>query len=166
MNTPNGNLHNPRIIYRNPIHYMSIFEQGFNEFALQWVWRHKLGKSWIINKVEMCKLPCLSAWVNNRGVQNSKSGLVCVLDRLCELHTIAVPIGPACGWSSLCDSAKVNTEHGVVGLVHLTRDGTGHCISLDIDRMDKGIRESLFMAMIRLRVWTRDTCLKKKTPWP
>jgi len=39
-----------------------------------------------------------------------------------------------------------------LGLVHLTRDGTGHCIFLDIERTDNGIRESLFMAMTRLRV--------------
>jgi hypothetical protein len=51
----------------------------------------------------------------------------------------------------LCDSAKVNTDGGVFGLVHLTRDGTGHCICLDIEGMDKGIRESLFMAMTRSR---------------
>ena len=65
-----------------------------------------------------------------------------ILDRRCELQTTAVSIGSACGWSRLCDSAKVNTDGGVVGLVHLTRDGTGHCICVDIERMDKGIRES------------------------
>jgi len=146
----------PRNIYRNPFHYVSIFEQVFNKFAFQWVWRHKVGKSWIINKVETCKLPWLRVWVNIRGVHSSKSGLVYVLDRLCELQTTAVSTGSACGWSRLYDSAKVNTDDGVVGLVHLTRDETGHCICVDIERTDKGIRESLFMAMTRSRVWTCD----------
>ena len=80
----------PGIVYRNPFYYMSIFEQGFKEFALQWVWCHKVRKSWIINKVEMCKLPWTSVWVNIRGVQNTKSGSVYVLDRLCLLQTTLV----------------------------------------------------------------------------
>ena len=140
---------NLRIIYTTPFQYVSIFELGSKEFALQWVWCHKVGESWIINKVEMCKLPWLSVWVNIRGVKSSKSGCVYVLERLCELRTTAVSIGSACGWSRLCDSAKVNIDDGVVGLVHLTRDGTGHCVCLDIERMDNGIRESLFMAVTR-----------------